>query len=77
MSNPPQDRSEFWIRFICASLFFGLILGIGILLRSADSWGIPLSFTVWFISTFAIAMYAARIGDEAWKKLLELFRWWW
>jgi len=74
MSNPPKDQSEFWIRFVCAALFFGLIMGIWVL-RSVDSWGIPMSVAIWATSTLAISLYAAMTGDEAWEKLLNL--WWW
>jgi hypothetical protein len=27
MAEPPRDRSEFWIRFVCAFFFFGAVSG--------------------------------------------------
>ncbi|MES2922755.1 MAG: hypothetical protein V4819_14470 [Verrucomicrobiota bacterium] len=75
MSNPPSDRWEFWIRFICSFLFFGFIVALGVL-RGVDSWGLPAGITVWALATLAISLYAAKVGDEAWHKLLNFLRWW-
>jgi hypothetical protein len=70
MSNPPRDRSEFWIRFVCAFVFFGFIIALGIL-KFADSWGITGSVAIWAVASLAISLYAAKIGDEAWYQLLD------
>jgi hypothetical protein len=75
MSDPPQDRLEFWIRFVCAFLFFGFIAALGVL-RVIDSWGLLIGIAVWAAVSFAISFYAAKVGDEAWHSLIRFFRWW-
>jgi hypothetical protein len=75
MSDPPKDRSEFWIRFTCSFVFFGFVIAIGVL-RGVDSWGLPIGFAVWATASLAISIYAAKVGDEAWHSLLGFFRWW-
>ena len=75
MSCPPHDKSEFWIRFVCSFLFFGFIVGIGVL-RGVDSWGLRTGIAVWAAVSLAISLYVAKVGDEAWHRLLGFFRWW-
>lgn len=74
MSEPPKDRSEYWVRFVCAFLFFGLIAGL-VLLRVVSPVG-PGGIGVWLLVTISISLYAARVGDEAWEELIKTIRWW-
>ena len=70
MPNPPQDRSEFWIRFGCAFAFFGFLSAFGGLLI-VDDVGIATACTIWAVYTIAAGIYAARHGDEAWNVILS------
>ena len=74
MSNHPADRSEYIIRFVCAFFVFGAINAL-ILIRFIDFGG---AFFVWVSLgiTILISMYAARVGDQAWHRLINFFRWW-
>jgi hypothetical protein len=75
MTHPPRDRQEFWIRFVCAALFFGTILLLfGI--RFVDAAGLYVTLAVWAVCTLAISLYAALHGDAAWAALIRIFRWW-
>lgn len=73
MSSPPQDRLEFWIRFVCGFVFFGLIAGF-IVFQYLDALGTLPRLLVWSTVTLAVSVYVARVGDEAWFKLLDFFR---
>ncbi|MES2441171.1 MAG: hypothetical protein V4584_19060 [Verrucomicrobiota bacterium] len=75
MSDPPGDRAEFWIRFVCAFLFFG-VLAAAAIMQFADSMGIAQGAAVWAVIVISISVYAARVGDEAWHKLIGAIRWW-
>ncbi len=75
MGTPPFDRTEFWVRFVFAFLFFGFVTAL-ILLRHIDSLGIPLGIGIWAGCTIGISLAAARAGDEAWNGLIRFFRWW-
>jgi hypothetical protein len=72
MSNPPKDKTEFWIRFVCSFLFFGFIVALAIL-RLFASWELSTGIAVWAVVSLAISFYAARVGDEAWGNLLKFF----
>jgi hypothetical protein len=75
MSNPPKDRQEFWIRFVCAAFFFGtilLLLGI----RLVDAAGLWVTLAAWAVSTLSISIFAALRGDAVWHSSLRIFRWW-
>jgi hypothetical protein len=75
MSDPPKDRSEFWIRFVCSFVFFGIIAAI-VLLKYFDSWDLKAVLAVWAGVTLTISFYTTRAGDSAWYHLLGLFRGW-
>jgi len=75
MSDPPKDRVEYWIRFVCAFLFFGFIMAL-VILRCVDGWGLKTGIAVWAIVTTGISMYAARQGDDAWRTILRFFGGW-
>ncbi len=72
--TPPLDRTEYWIRFVCAFMVFG-ILTVLFSLRFMDSFEWKY-FVVALLISGLISMYAARVGDEAWHKLIHFFRWW-
>jgi hypothetical protein len=78
MSQPPRDRFEYWIRFTCAFFFFGVVLGLGgIAIQFLGEGLSPATMAMfWGGATLACSLYAARVGDDAWRKLLELIRWW-
>jgi len=75
MSDPPRDRSEFWIRFVCAFLFFGFLAAFAII-RCVDSLGVAAGVGIWAAVVLSISVYAARVGDEAWHHLFDSIRWW-
>jgi hypothetical protein len=73
MPDPPRDRLEFWVRFVCGGLFGFVISGL-IWLRMFDltefGWlGIP-------ATSLICAFAAVRFGDDFWASLRFLFRWW-
>jgi len=74
MSSPPTDRLEYWVRFVCVFIIFGAIVFL-LFLRYSSSFSL-VSLTVPMSITLLICHYAARVGDEAWYRLINLFRWW-
>lgn len=75
MAEPPRDREEFWIRFVCAFLCFGFLAAL-LMFRLIDKVGIPAGLGIWLMAVLSISFYAAREGDHAWQKLVNLlFPW--
>lgn len=72
---PPVDRFEFWVRFICGFLFFGLVSGM-IGLRVVDSVGVVPTVIVALLATLAMSFFVARLGDDGWRRLVDQLRWW-
>lgn len=70
----PRDRSEFVIRFVCATAFFGFVAAL-IGLRFIDSIS-PAAVAVWALVTSGLSLIAAVRGDEAWGTMANFFRWW-
>lgn len=68
MSEPPRDREEFWIRFVCAFFCFGFLAAL-LMFRFIDELGIPAGLGIWLLVVLSISLYAARYGDAAWEKL--------
>ncbi len=64
---------KFWVRFTCSFLFFGTIAAIGIILYVLDPLGIPKSIAIWAVVSLANSYYAAKVGDEAWRRILSFF----
>jgi hypothetical protein len=75
MSRPPIDQAEFWIRFGCGFLFFGMICAL-LGLRVVDSAGLIPTLAGCVILSSAMSFYVARIGDEGWRKLAAFLFWW-
>lgn len=71
----PRDWFGFWVRFSCAVLFFGLLFAF-ILMRYVEDTGLSLGITIWIISTVSAGIYVARVGDDAWNKMIDTLRWW-
>jgi hypothetical protein len=74
MGEPPCDREEFWIRFICAFLCFGLLTSL--MLRYIHELGIFAGLGIWMLLVLTMSSYAARVGDHAWRKLVNLMFGW-
>jgi hypothetical protein len=74
MIDPPRDRSEFLIRFVCASIFFGIVIAL-IGIRFIDSVH-PTTIAIWGVLTTSISLLAAVRGDEVWRGFAGFFRWW-
>ena len=74
MSDPPRDRAEFLIRFVCATIFFGIVIAL-IGIRFIDSVHLT-SIAIWSIMTIAVSLLAALRGDEVWRGFAGFFRWW-
>jgi hypothetical protein len=71
--NPPCDRLEFCVRFVCGAVFgtlLGLLLVWRILPDGVVSWLTLLAGVLFF------GLLAAIWGDRFWHILLGLFRWW-
>lgn len=75
MSHPPSSRTEFWIRFGFGCLFFGFVNGL-IGLRYVDSAGWIPAASVACGATLAMSLFVARVGDDGWRRLMSLLRWW-
>lgn len=75
MSDSSFDWPGFWIRFGCSFVFFGVIFALG-LLRFVDDTGLILGSGIWALLTVGVSIYAARVGDEAWHRLIDALRWW-
>lgn len=75
MSDPPRDRTEFWIRFTCAFIFFGAILAL-LGISHLDGLGLTRAVVTWAVCVLGISLYAAYHGDRAWERLIHFFRWW-
>lgn len=69
---PKTDRLEFWVRFVCGSLF-GLFVGFRLMLYLFDLPTIPLALIVGG-TVLGCGFCAARYGDEFWRSVL---RYWW
>jgi hypothetical protein len=72
MSEPPRDRLEFWVRFICAFVFFGLVSGV-MIFKNVTFDQPNLGQLYWALTTLAISLLAARVGDAAWRGLCTFF----
>lgn len=75
MSNPPTDRAEFWIRFVCAFFFFGIVWAL-LGLRFVDSVGLIPTAVGCTILTLIVSIYVAQIGDDGWRNFTNFIRWW-
>ncbi|MCX6853749.1 MAG: hypothetical protein NTV80_02465 [Verrucomicrobia bacterium] len=75
MNTPPRDREEFWIRFVCAFLFFGFLAAL-LIVRFIDSLGIAQGLGLWTVVVLWVSVYAAKVGDQAWLDLIEAIRRW-
>ncbi|MEX2579537.1 MAG: hypothetical protein WD342_10820 [Verrucomicrobiales bacterium] len=75
MSDPPRDGSEFWIRFVCAFVVFGLVATL-VIFEFIETLGLAGGAGVWAVIVVALSVYAARVGDEAWRSLFDALRWW-
>ncbi|MCW1884752.1 hypothetical protein OKA04_08430 [Luteolibacter flavescens] len=72
--TPPRDRPEFIIRFVCAAVFFGIIVALlGFPYIERLGWYF---LALWLVVTGLIATAAAMFGDEVWHKLIDFIRWW-
>ena len=76
MSSPPVDRSEFWIRFVCGFLFFGIFNSLIGLRFFAYSTGLVPTMVGAVVITLAMSLFVARIGDEGWYTLINWLFWW-
>jgi hypothetical protein len=76
MKEQPLDWTEFWIRFICSFLFFGFLFAL-LFLRFIDETGLAWGIGIWVTLTAGVSCYAARVGDEAWHKIIHALTWWW
>jgi len=74
MTDPPIDRAEFLIRFVCAAMFFGIVIAL-IGIRFIDSVHLSL-IAIWGTLTIAISLLAAFRGDTVWRGFAGFFRWW-
>ena len=75
MNTPPRDREEFWIRFVCAFLFFGFLAAL-LIVRFIDFLGIAQGLGLWAVVVLTVSLYAAKVGDQAWHNIIESIRWW-
>ena len=80
MSEPPIERFEFWTRFVCAFVFFGMVLAfVSIRFFLDEDRDLFAVITVLVILDVLISGYAARHGDSAWEKILGVLGalcWW-
>jgi len=73
--DPPPDPMEKRIRFGCGMLFGIFLLGVSLLKFVGTS--LPLWYYIATgLGAVVIGLLAMRLGDEAYRKLGSLFRWW-
>ena len=58
------------IRFVCAFVFFGVLLSL-LALRFVSLLGLGGTILAVLVVTLLASLYAARHGDEAWEKILR------
>ena len=75
MSSPPYDKSEFWIRFVCGFVVFGIVFGL-FALRFVDTIGSTVTLVAVAVATLSASFYVARVGDSGWRDLFDSLRWW-
>jgi len=74
LSNKSFQRTEFIVRFICGAIFFGLVVGLlGLRFVSAVD---ALAIGVWVVITVVLSVLVAIRGDDAWRRMAGIFRWW-
>lgn len=68
-----MDRSEYWIRFVCAFIVFGLLSFFSLFewIGSFGFWGVGLHFFI----LLGVCHYAAKHGDEVWRSFLSWWPW--
>ncbi len=72
--NESFHRTEFIVRFICGAIFFGLVVGLlGLRFVTAVD---ALAIGVWVVITVSLSVLVAIRGDDAWRRMVGLFRWW-
>ncbi|MFN9819517.1 MAG: hypothetical protein ACK56K_02330 [Akkermansiaceae bacterium] len=72
--NKSFQRTEFIVRFICGAIFFGLVVGLlGLRFLTA---GDALAIAVWILITVSGSVLVAVGGDDAWRRMAGIFRWW-
>ena len=66
--------NDFIVRFICGAVFFGLVIGL-LLLRFVTELD-ALAIGVWIVITASLSFLVAIGGDDAWRRMAGIFRWW-
>jgi hypothetical protein len=73
-NNKSSHRTEFIVRFMCGAIFFGLVVGL-LGLRFVTAVDV-LAITVWILITVSLSVVVAVRGDDAWRRMAGIFRWW-
>jgi hypothetical protein len=72
--NESFHRTEFVVRFICGAIFFGLVVGLlGLRFVTAVD---ALAIGIWVVITVSLSVLVVIRGDDAWRRMVGLFRWW-
>lgn len=70
----PVDHIEFLIRFVFGMLFFGAVVALlGIRFITALD---ALAIGAWAAITFSLSLLVAHSGDDVWRRLASILRWW-
>jgi hypothetical protein len=78
MSEAPKDSFEFWTRFVCAFVFFGIVLGLVAFYFLIDHELVPVVLVAVVVNVL-VSWYTACHGDKAWEKVLGVLGtgpWW-
>ena len=78
MTSPPSsgpDPIEKRIHFGCGMLFGIFLLGVGLLKFVGSSFP-PWYYVTTGLGSILIGLLAMRLGDDAYRKLGNFFRWW-
>lgn len=73
-NNKSFRRNELVVRFVCGAIFFGLVVGL-LGLRFVTAVDV-LAITVWILITVGLSVLVAVRGDDAWRRMVGIFRWW-
>ncbi len=71
-TDPPRDRLEFWVRFVCGALF-GTALAVMLVWRFLPD--AAFTWVAFPAGAVLLGFAAAFWGDRFWEALLNMFRW--
>lgn len=72
-SEPPRNRMEYGVRFVCAFLVFGLLFGL-VAIRFMEQIPTLKVLGLWAATTLLVSLWLARKGDSGWERIVAWFQ---